>query len=994
MSKEMYIASSPHETKVAVLEDDQLVEVYFERDTDVGLVGGIYKGRVSRVLPGMQSAFVDIGLERDAFLYVSDFYEDQEEYDKVFEEAEARATKFTAQQAEAPSAPPVAAAPIVMEPPPRAVAEVAPPPPALLPIAPPVVPPPVEVPAATVAPPIPVAAPPAPRESDRRPFDSRRGRRRHHRGRPDFGEGRHGDRRFPPPYRPEEPATESHTFEILPGESLAKYSHAAPAPLEEAETGKPEGSMTEVGLGSERVPEGVHLNDNMSGESEDSFAGNGPVIESVKLSTEASPAAEILAEAAKVEPAMAPEPVAEAAQVEPAVSAEVAPEPPATVTTVVADATMSFAPGALQAIMASAAPESAAAEVAEAPVPTSATPVPPLPEERAPVEPVASALGSLAVGPAPVAEIPAPSFAAEVAASHLGGGIAGPSLEAAEPKETMEAAATEALAESATASPKSAAVEPAPDVAELGDGEEKGESEEEIAEEVEGEEESLEEGELLAEASEGELDDEGELPAEDAAGAGGEGQPVVQEAASGDGSTGAASGAPGDRTYTLREPNQRPRFGPRRRRGRRSPGGDRGPRRFDKPRDSSRPGGNHHPVQIAEVLKEGQEIVVQIAKEPLGTKGARITSHVALPGRYLVYMPTIDHIGVSRKIASEEERLRLRNIILENKGALTGGFIVRTAGQGRPEEEFKADLKFLSALWSEIRSKADRLKAPALLHRDLDLVQRLLRDLLTPDFKCVRVDNEIDYERVLDFVNRCQPALVGKVKLYSRDTPLYEEFGIQQEIEKALKPKVWLKSGGYIVINQTEALVAIDVNTGKFVGKTNRLEDTIVKTNVDAVNEIVRQVRLRDLGGIIVIDFIDMDERKNRAKVVQALEEAFRSDRAPTKVISFHDFGLVAVTRKRVKQSLERTLCVPCSYCSGSGWVKSVNTVCNEILAEARKMAREIDGNVMTLRVNPEVAKALKLREGGLVSELESLTKKDVIIKSDPNVHQERFEIY
>ena len=402
----------------------------------------------------------------------------------------------------------------------------------------------------------------------------------------------------------------------------------------------------------------------------------------------------------------------------------------------------------------------------------------------------------------------------------------------------------------------------------------------------------------------------------------------------------------------------------------------------------------NHPVQIAEVLKEGQEILVQIAKEPLGTKGARITSHVALPGRYLVYMPTIDHIGVSRKIASEEERLRLRNIILENKGSLTGGFIVRTAGQGRSEEEFKADLKFLSTLWAEIRAKSDRLKAPALLHRDLDLVQRLLRDLLTPDFKCVRVDSEIDYERVLDFVNRCQPALVGKVKLYSRDTPLYEEFGIQQEIEKALKPKVWLKSGGYIVINQTEALVAIDVNTGKYVGKTNRLEDTIVKTNVDAVNEIVRQVRLRDLGGIIVIDFIDMDERKNRAKVVQALEEALRSDRAPTKVISFHDFGLVAVTRKRVKQSLERTLCEPCNYCTGSGWVKSVNTVCNEILAEARKMAKGIDGNVLTLRVNPEVAKALKSREGGLVSELESLTKKDVIIKSDSNVHQERFEIY
>jgi ribonuclease G len=404
--------------------------------------------------------------------------------------------------------------------------------------------------------------------------------------------------------------------------------------------------------------------------------------------------------------------------------------------------------------------------------------------------------------------------------------------------------------------------------------------------------------------------------------------------------------------------------------------------------------GNQQPLQIAELLKEGQEILVQIAKEPLGTKGARITSHIALPGRYLVYMPTVDHIGVSRKIASEEERLRLRNIILENKGSLTGGFIVRTAGQGRSEEEFKADLRFLSSLWSEIKARADKAKSPALIHRDLDLVQRLLRDTLAPDFKCIRLDNEIEYERVLDFVSRSQPSLLGKVKLYTRDTPLFEEFGIQGEIEKALRPKVWLKSGGYIVINQTEALVAVDVNTGKYVGKTNRLEDTILKTNIDAVNEIVRQIRLRDLGGIIVIDFIDMDERKNRIRVVQALEEALRHDRAPTKVISFHDFGLVAITRKRVKQSLERTLCEPCSYCAGSGWIKSATTVCYEILAEARKMAKEIEGDVLTLRVNPEVAKALKSREGALVGELEALTHKDVIIRSDPAVPQERFEIF
>ena len=449
---------------------------------------------------------------------------------------------------------------------------------------------------------------------------------------------------------------------------------------------------------------------------------------------------------------------------------------------------------------------------------------------------------------------------------------------------------------------------------------------------------------------------------------------------------GESGGEAGEKTYTLREQHERPKFAPRRRRGRRGGMGRRG-------EQSPRPG-SPPPVQISDVLKEGQEIIVQIAKEPLGTKGARITSHVALPGRYLVYMPTISHIGVSRKIASEEERLRLRNIILENRGSLTGGFIVRTAGAGRSEDEFKTDLRFLSTLWNDIRTKAERMKAPALLHRDLDLVQRILRDILSPEFKQVRVDNEMDYERCVEFVNQSQPSLVGHVKLYTRKTPIYEEFGIQHAIDQALKPKVWLKSGGYIVINQTEALVAIDVNTGKFVGKTNRLEDTILKTNIDAINEIVRQIRLRDLGGIIVIDFIDMDERKNRSKVVQALEEALRRDRAPTKVISFTDFGLVAITRKRVKQSLERTLCQPCNYCTGAGWVKSVTTVCYEIVGEVKKMAAELEGDSITLRVHPDVAQALKSRQGALLSEIETLTHKDIIVKGDSDVHQERFEIY
>ncbi|MGH9354101.1 MAG: Rne/Rng family ribonuclease, partial [Terriglobia bacterium] len=464
-----------------------------------------------------------------------------------------------------------------------------------------------------------------------------------------------------------------------------------------------------------------------------------------------------------------------------------------------------------------------------------------------------------------------------------------------------------------------------------------------------------------------------------------------------------ATGEPGEtvdaapaQTYTLRDSHSHARVSPRR--GRKGGGrarfrGHHG--RKPEAGGAERPrSGNHQPQAINELLKEGQEILVQIAKEPLGTKGARITSHIALPGRYLVYMPTITHIGVSRKIGSDEERLRLRNIILENRGSLTGGIIVRTAGAGRSEEELKADLAFLTNLWNEIRARAERSKAPALLHRDLTLVERILRDLLSPDFKCVRVDNEIEYEHVLDFVNRFQPALIGHVKLYTRDAPLFEEFGIQAEIDKALKPKVWLKSGGYIVINQTEALVAIDVNTGKYVGKTNRLEDTIVKTNIDAVMEIVRQIRLRDLGGIIVIDFIDMDERRNRVKVVQAIEDALRRDRAPTKILAFNEFGLVALTRKRAKQSLERTLCEPCAHCSGAGWVKSVATVSNEIVAEARKMASQIDGKSITLRVHPQVAANLKSKDGVLLSEIEASSRKEVIIKSDPTVQQERFEIF
>jgi ribonuclease G len=396
---------------------------------------------------------------------------------------------------------------------------------------------------------------------------------------------------------------------------------------------------------------------------------------------------------------------------------------------------------------------------------------------------------------------------------------------------------------------------------------------------------------------------------------------------------------------------------------------------------------------ISDLLKPGQEIIVQIAKEPLGQKGARITSHVALPGRYVVFMPSVSHAGVSRKIASEEERHRLKRILQKHRVGTTGGFIVRTAGEGVSEEEIAADMNFLYNLWMEIREKAEKKPAPALLHYDLDVVQRILRDRLTEDFKAIWIDNEEMYENVLSFMQRFQPALVSRVKMYTRSVPIFDAFNVTQELEKALRPKVWLKSGGYIVINQTEALVAIDINTGKFVGKSNRLEDTIVKTNTEAVKESVRQIRLRDLGGIIVVDFIDMDERKNRQKVMQALEEAMRSDRAPYKILQFNDFGLVAITRKRVKQSLERTLCSPCPYCDAAGYIKSVQTVIGEILVEAQKIAKAIEGKDVMLRVNPAVAKVLKASNNRYLEEIEDILRRPVLVNSDANLHHEKFDL-
>ena len=431
----------------------------------------------------------------------------------------------------------------------------------------------------------------------------------------------------------------------------------------------------------------------------------------------------------------------------------------------------------------------------------------------------------------------------------------------------------------------------------------------------------------------------------------------------------------GDNEIADAEFKPKPKQGNRRGRGRR--------------RDKPQP-------KITDLLREGQEILVQIAKEPIARKGARITSHIALPGRYLVFMPTIEHLGVSRKIESSKERSRLRNLlqkVVDRKEIPSGGFIVRTAGIGKTESELRNDALFLVKSWRDTKGTAEKTKSPALIHQDLDIIQRLLRDQVSDDFTAIRVDSEEEYLRIVEFVNRIQPKLVKRVKFHTLDEPILDEYGVSDEIDKALKHRVWLKSGGYLVINQTEALIAIDVNTGKFVGKGNaRLEDTITKTNLEAVREIARQIRLRDLGGIIVLDLIDMEDRRNRNKVLQDLQECLSKDKSPTKVLSFNDFGLIVMTRKRVKQSLERTLCSPCTYCEGAGWVKSAQTVCYEILDESRRLSKGLnDVRQTTLRVHPDVARVLREREKEVFDEIEDYLGV-VDLTGDAKIHQEQFD--
>jgi ribonuclease G len=400
----------------------------------------------------------------------------------------------------------------------------------------------------------------------------------------------------------------------------------------------------------------------------------------------------------------------------------------------------------------------------------------------------------------------------------------------------------------------------------------------------------------------------------------------------------------------------------------------------------------HRPeASIADLLREGQEVLVQVSKDTIAGKGARITSHITLPGRFLVYMPTVSHVGVSRRIEGENERARLKELLERVRPSGQGGFIVRTAGEEHGEEDFISDLKYLTDLWEQIKRRSEKSSAPSVIHHDLDLVLRTIRDVLSPEFKSVWVDSIDQYQRIVEFLDHIQPNLVSRVRLFRRDEPIFDEFGIEPEIAKALKSKVWLKSGGYIVINQTEALVAIDVNTGKYVGKKN-LEETVFKTNLEAAREIVRQIRLRDLGGIIVLDFIDMEDAQNRAKLFEALEIEIRKDRSKTKILQISEFGLIEMTRKRVRQSLERSLTQACPYCGGSGRIKSNTTIALEIWRELMKGRDFHEGQDVIVRVNPIVYATLHAGDP-IFEELERSLGIHLVFKPDEALHHEQFDV-
>ncbi len=396
--------------------------------------------------------------------------------------------------------------------------------------------------------------------------------------------------------------------------------------------------------------------------------------------------------------------------------------------------------------------------------------------------------------------------------------------------------------------------------------------------------------------------------------------------------------------------------------------------------------------QIEELITEGQEVMVQVAKAPMGTKGARITTNISLPGRLLVLMPTSDHIGISRRIEDTTERNRLKDMV-ESLRQNDFGYIVRTAGEGAQEEKLAYEMGFLNNLWENVQKKYQSASAPSLLHKELTVSLRAVRDLLIHEAEKLIIDSRSGYESILSFLDSFMPSLESSVELYEGTEPIFDVYNLEGDISRALKKKVWLKSGGYIVIEHTEALVAIDVNTGRYVGKYN-LEETILKTNLEALREIAYQIRLRDIGGIIVIDFIDMEKQSNQEKVFNALQEVLKKDRSKTNILPMSEMGLIQMTRKRIKKPLTRVLCEACFYCDGEGYLTSKKTICYNIYREILRDSRDMMGVKVTLRVNPEIAEILHGEENNIIVSLERVIGKQIVIYPSAKLHMEEFDVF
>jgi ribonuclease G len=395
---------------------------------------------------------------------------------------------------------------------------------------------------------------------------------------------------------------------------------------------------------------------------------------------------------------------------------------------------------------------------------------------------------------------------------------------------------------------------------------------------------------------------------------------------------------------------------------------------------------------IEDRLQEGQEVLVQVAKEPLGSKGARITSHISIPGRHLVLMPTMDHIGISRRIEDETERLRLRELLMQIKPPKYG-FIARTAAEGVESDKIKAEMDFMLRLWQNIQRNSEHSPVPSLLYQELDIILRAVRDLFTQEVDKLVVDSQDEYEKILKFVDTFMPSLKVDVKLYDGSEPICDAYGIEMEIQRVLGKKVWLKSGGYIVIEATEALTAIDVNTGRYVGKRN-LEETIVKTNLEALKEIAYQLRLRNIGGIIIIDFIDMEKEAHREKVFNKLKDALKKDKSKTNILKMSELGLIEMTRKRTKESINRGLREPCFYCDGEGYLKSTVTMCYEIFREIERDHETLFGRSVMVTAHPEVVHVLYDEGRNHLEALENDLQARITVKADQNLHLEQYDIY